>query len=135
MQHLILLVTAFIAFLILDAIWLGGLMKNFYFENLEPIVRKENGQLSPNWTSAIGVYILIALGLVYFVLPQAQSLTYLQTFLLGAVFGLVLYGVYDLTNHATLAKFPLQLALVDIAWGSFACGITSALLKWVQTLI
>ena len=36
----------------------------------------------------------------------------------GALFGLVVYGVYDFTNYSTLRQWPLVLALADTAWGT-----------------
>ncbi len=44
----------------------------------------------------------------------------------GALFGLVVYGVYDFTNYSTLRQWPFVLALVDVAWGavaSAACAV------------
>ena len=40
-------------------------------------------------------------------------------------FGLVGYGVYDLTNQATLKTWPLALTLVDMAWGAFLTGLAA----------
>jgi uncharacterized membrane protein len=37
----------------------------------------------------------------------------------GAVFGLVVYGVYNLTNRALLANYPWSLVVTDTAWGVF----------------
>ena len=37
----------------------------------------------------------------------------------GALFGLVTYSAYDLTNLATLKNWPLEIALIDIVWGIF----------------
>jgi uncharacterized membrane protein len=36
----------------------------------------------------------------------------------GALFGLITYATYDLTNLATLRDWPLLVTLVDMAWGS-----------------
>jgi len=53
--------------------------------------------------SAFLVYALFVLGLVIIVLmPSLYTKTATEIFLLGALFGLVAYGVYDLTNLATL---------------------------------
>ncbi len=35
----------------------------------------------------------------------------------GAVFGLIAYATYDLTNQATLAHWPMGITLMDMAWG------------------
>ena len=44
----------------------------------------------------------------------------------GAVLGLVVYGVYDLTNYSTLAQWPAMVTLADLVWGTFACGVIAA---------
>ena len=36
----------------------------------------------------------------------------------AALFGLVAYATYDLSNLATLKSWPIGLALIDMAWGS-----------------
>jgi uncharacterized membrane protein len=41
----------------------------------------------------------------------------------GALFGLIVYGVYDFTNLATLRHYPVQLAVVDVAWGTLASAL------------
>jgi uncharacterized membrane protein len=43
----------------------------------------------------------------------------------GAVFGLVAYASYDLTNQATLRVWPTHLTLIDLAWGTFATATAS----------
>jgi uncharacterized membrane protein len=41
----------------------------------------------------------------------------------AALFGLVAYGAYDLTNLATLRQWSVKLALVDMAWGTLASAL------------
>jgi len=36
----------------------------------------------------------------------------------GLVFGVITYGIYDLTNYATLDKWSLRYVVVDIAWAA-----------------
>ena len=38
----------------------------------------------------------------------------------GALFGPVVYGVYDLSNLSNLKRGPVLLTAVDIAWGAVA---------------
>ena len=45
-----------VAFMVLDGIWLGVLMKNFYRDQLAPIVRLADGGIAPNWPAALVVY-------------------------------------------------------------------------------
>jgi uncharacterized membrane protein len=36
----------------------------------------------------------------------------------AALFGLITYGTYDLTNLATLKDWPALLSIVDMLWGT-----------------
>jgi uncharacterized membrane protein len=38
---------------------------------------------------------------------------------------------YDLTNLAVIRDFPIRLAFIDIAWGSFVTAIVSGIAYWV----
>ena len=114
---------ALIALVILDGLWLGVLMKDFYRRHLSHLARMADGGFDPIWPVAALVYPVIALGLAVFVLGRAQSP--LNALLLGALFGAITYGVYDLTNHATLREWSTTMTLVDIGWGALSCGITA----------
>jgi len=113
-----------VAFLILDGLWLGVVMKDFYLRQLMPIGRIENGAFVPVWPVAAFVYVLLGVGVAVFVVPRASSLSGAAAF--GALFGLVVYGVYDLTNYATLAQWPAAVTIADILWGSAACAAVAA---------
>ena len=116
--------TAAITFAVLDGIWLGLLMSSFYKRQLAPIARLSNGSFDPLWTPALLVYALLSVGVAVFVVPRAGTAVAALAF--GALFGLVSFGVYDLTNYATLAAWPIAVVLVDMAWGAFACGTAAA---------
>ncbi len=110
-----------VGFMILDGLWLGVVMRGFYRDQLAPIARMANGSLAPNWPAAFFVYVALAIGITVFVLPRADGPASAAT--TGALFGLVVYGVYDLTNFATLAQYPLAVVFVDMAWGAVATAI------------
>ncbi len=70
-------------------------------------------------------------GLVYFALtPLPASLG--EAVLRCALFGLVVYGVYDMTNLATLRQWSTNLALADMAWGTFVAAAAGACAWWVM---
>ncbi|HXG89759.1 MAG TPA: DUF2177 family protein [Vicinamibacterales bacterium] len=106
--------------IVLDGLWLGVLMKDFYRRSLAPLARMADGGLAPIWPIAALVYPVLAAGLAVLVL--SRNGTPLQAAALGTFFGCVTYAVYDLTNHATLREWPAMLTVVDIAWGSFSCA-------------
>jgi uncharacterized membrane protein len=118
---------ALAGFLVLDGVWLGVLMKNFYRDQLSAIARLKDGGFAPVWSAVVPVYLLLGLGVVLFVLPRATDVVSAAKY--GALLGLVVYGVYDLTNYSTLAQYPLTITLVDIGWGMFATAACSVLVK------
>ena len=107
-----------VAFMVLDGVWLGLLMKNFYRDQLAPIVRLADGGIAPNWPAAFVVYVLLGTGIALFVIPRAPTPSSAAVY--GALFGLVVYGVYDFTNYSTLRQWPFVLTLADVAWGTVA---------------
>jgi uncharacterized membrane protein len=118
-----------LAFMVLDGLWLGVVMKNFYRDQLAPIARLSGGSIAPNWPAALVVYVMLGTGIAFFVIPRAAAAP--MAALYGALFGLVVYGVYDFTNFATLRQYPLALTLTDVVWGSVATAASAAIVRLV----
>jgi len=118
-----------LAFMVLDGVWLGLLMKNFYRDQLAPIVRLADGGIAPNWPAAFVVYALLGAGIALFVIPRASTASSAAVY--GALFGLVVYGVYDFTNYSTLRQWPFVLTLADVAWGTVASAACAAAVRLV----
>ncbi len=116
-------VVALAALVVLDGLWLGLVMKDFYRRHLAHLARMSDGALDPLWPVAALVYPVLAAGLTVLVLARAR--TPVEALALGAFFGAVTYAVYDLTNHATLRDWSATVTIVDIAWGAFSCGAAS----------
>lgn len=123
-------------FLAIDLLWLGVIMSGFYKGELGPLLRRSGEAMAPIWWAAWLVYVLIPLGIVIFVLPRLPlEASGLQAFAWGALYGLILYGVYDFTNYSLVAQWPLRLTLVDLLWGGTVCGLATviglALRRWL----
>jgi uncharacterized membrane protein len=118
-----------VAFMVLDGVWLGLLMKTFYRDQLAPIVRLADGGIAPNWPAAFVVYMLLGTGIALFVIPRAPTVSLAAVS--GALFGLVVSGVYDFTNNSTLRQWPFALTLVDVAWGAVASAAASVAVRIV----
>ncbi len=123
-DHLKAIVTGIAMFAVLDALWLGVVMKSFYRSQLAPIARMADGGLAPIWSVAALVYVLLGVGVAIFVAPRAANVG--QAAMSGALLGLVIYGVYDLTNYSTLAQWPAAVTLADIAWGMAATAVVAS---------
>lgn len=122
---------AFIMFLIIDLVWLGFIAKNLYQKYIGNLLKKD-----VNWFAAIIFYVLFIAGLVLFVLipaVDAKSLSHVMVY--GSLFGLLTYATYDLTNLATLKNWPLNITIIDLAWGTFLGFSTSTLTYLIFNLI
>ena len=103
-----------IAFFAIDMVWLGLVARSFYYEQLGFLLNPNT-----NWVAAMIFYLLFILGiLVFVVLPGLKEKSLKATILRAALFGLVTYATYDLTNLATVKDWPLAITLVDLAWGT-----------------
>ena len=72
---------------------------------------------------AILVYVLMPFAVTYFAILQSKSIT--DAGVKGALLGLTIFGVYDLTNLATLDGWTIEMAIRDILWGIIMFTITS----------
>lgn len=115
-------VVSLVTVLAIDSVWLHIWAKRFYGDKIGHLMA-----VNPNFTAAGIFYIVYALGLTMFVVVPSYDnyLTDLQTFLLGSLFGLVAYLMYNLTNHTKFREWPVLLTLVDSAWGAFLGGVVS----------
>lgn len=117
-----------LSFVVLDGLWLGLVMNSFYREQLGPLaLLASDGSLAPIWAAAAPVYLLMSLGIALFVVPRVRRGSLADAAWYGAVFGWILFGVYDLTNYSTLRGYPGIFAAVDMAWGGVACGVTAVM--------
>ena len=104
-----------------DMIWLGLAAKNFYAKQIGFLMKA-----NVNWAAAILFYLLFLAGLVVFVIaPAVEKDSWASALLLGALFGLITYATYDLTNLATLREWPIAVAGLDVAWGTLVTGISA----------
>ncbi len=113
-----------ISIITLDFIWLNYLAKNIYTQQIGKFFSyTKDNQLIVNYPAAVGVYILLIVGIMFFVLPKANNS--LQALLYGGLFGGIVYGVYDFTNLAIIQGWPVPISFIDMAWGSTVCAATS----------
>lgn len=116
----------------IDFLWLGLVANNLYSNELGSLVGAAGGNMASRWPAAAIVYILLPLGLVLFILPRLGSGPRAWSLLWGAMFGLVVYGVYDLTNLALLPQWTLKVTIIDILWGMFLYAIVSYIIGYIE---
>jgi uncharacterized membrane protein len=120
-QMLVLYLITLAVFFVIDMIWLGVVARGFYRRHLGPMLNPK-----VNWAAAALFYLLFIAGLLVFVIrPALVGGEPLKALLLGALFGLISYATYDLSNLATLKDWPLVVTVIDLIWGTVLGGAVS----------
>ncbi len=118
---------AFVFFLVVDIIWLINATRLIYRPHLGPLLLDR-----PVVPAAVAFYLLFGIGLAVLVVrPAVDATSILSALWMGALFGLVAYSTYDLTNAATLKGWSLTVTIVDMLWGAFLAGLSAAVGVWV----
>lgn len=116
-------ITILVSLLGIDFIWIGVVAKSFYQKHIG-FIMAEKFSITP----AVIFYALYAFGIMYFVVNPALAIkSFSSAIFRGALLGLLAYSAYDLTNQATLAKWPLKVTVVDILWGTVLTALVSAI--------
>ncbi|MGA2287558.1 DUF2177 family protein [Bradyrhizobium sp.] len=107
-------------FLGADYVWLNRSI-GFYRNSLGDLLADK-----PNLVAAAVLYLIYFAGIVVFtVMPAFRSDGWVSSLLLGGLLGLVAFATYDLTNLATLSRWPVIVTVVDMVWGTFVTALAS----------
>ena len=119
--------SALIAFVLLDAIWLGLVARRFYVSRIGHLMADQ-----PALATASAFYLIYLAGIVVFaVSPGLAAGSPLVAALYGAFFGFCAYATYEVTNYVTLRDWPRDVVVVDILWGVVLTGATA----WASALV
>lgn len=111
----------FIVFIIFELLWLLIIAKDLYAKELGYIMNEK-----PNLAPAAVFGLLFVGGLVFFVInPALDQSSWTFALFSGALYGLIIYASYTLTNFANLESWPLKVTLIDLLWGIILGGSTS----------
>ncbi|NBV40703.1 DUF2177 family protein [bacterium] len=131
MNFLKLFVISWPLYVTIDMFWLGLVMQSFYNTQFGSLKRAAFGV--DGIVAGLVVWALLTLGIMIFILPQAKSVQ--EAVWYGVLYGMIVYGTYDLTNYATLTSWPLELLFVDWAWGCTVNGLMAGMIYWINTIV
>src|ERR1700743_1980068 len=80
----------------------------------------------PRMLPAVLFYIIYLCGIVAFVNGNAPS-SWMSNLLYGALFGLVCYATFELTNMSLLQHWEWTVVGPDVIWGAILTAISSSL--------
>ena len=121
------LLICLVVYVIAEGSWLFS-MSSFYSKEFQSFSKGGPLQIrSP--MACVLIYPLIIFSFYYFVLlPFLESNKQtdpFEAFMRGSIFGLAVYGVYNLTNAATLLGYSWTMVAVDTLWGATLFGFIS----------
>ena len=105
----------------IDSIYLH-LIKGYFSRQIQAVQKQP---MNLDITATILAYVFIVFGLNYFIIRKHASVY--DAFLLG----IVIYGIYELTNKALLNKWTYTTVFIDTLWG----GILFALVTYLTYAI
>lgn len=118
------------AFLALDALWLSQMTPRLYRPALGHLLAEK-----ANFAAAAIFYVLYVTGImVLAVAPAFEKGGLAKAALAGAIVGLMAYGTYDLSNHATLKDWPAKITIIDMAWGTVLTCLSASVGFWVTRM-
>jgi uncharacterized membrane protein len=123
MQLLKLSIATMVTASVLDLAWMGVVAGAFYKSRLGALLRPSRDFSANHWVAIVLIYVAIAAGVIFFVLPRVSGFG--EAALWGAAFGLILYGLYELTNYSLVVGWPFSVVVIDTLWGAVICGVVS----------
>ena len=131
LKYLAVYLSFLLSLVVIDLIWLLGIAKNLYQDEMGSLMASE-----PKLLAGLGFYLLYALGAsIFVIIPAISKQSWLYAVQYGALFGLFCYMTYDLTNLAVIRDFPVRLAFIDIVWGSAVTAASATISYWVGTRV
>ena len=117
-------------FLIIDIPMISIINGKMYYEQFKRINREEIKIGHHTYLSAIFAYLLLTIGIYNFIVKpeiKKDKIDYLSIFINGMILGLVIYGIYNGTNMATINEWGMKEFIIDTTWGTLLSGILSIL--------
>lgn len=106
-----------IIFVLLDGLYLR-FIKGFFNKQIKAV---QGSDMEVNIIGAAIAYIFLIFGLNYFIIRNHRSVKD------AALFGLVIYAVYEFTNLALLKNWFITTTIVDTLWGAMLFGLTTGI--------
>lgn len=123
MAYIIAYIAALLIFGVIDILWLTMVGAKLFRDTLGDVLAQDVRR-----APAIAFYLLYPLGVVFFaVAPALREASVSTAVLNGAMFGLMTYATYDLTNYATVRNWTLNLTLIDLSYGAALTAATAVL--------
>lgn len=118
--------------LVADLIWVTA-NKQKYAQMVRTVQHKP---MTVKTQAAIVAYTAMVLGLVFFVIPAARAdpaqCKFYRAAKYGALFGFIVYAIYNATNYAIFQDYSLDVAILDTIWGTTVYFLSTLVALFLQ---
>ena len=120
-----------VLFIFFDLIWFSFSLSRIYNPS---VISIQNKPINMRLSGGIFAWMLLAFGINYFVLTSQnhQQDDMLSLFTKGALFGLIVYGVYNGTMYAIFSDYDLNTFMYDLLWGIFVSGLVTTCVSYIH---
>lgn len=110
----------FLFYILFDILWFSLFSYQKIYQPQLLLMNKK--QFGVRKYSALVTYLILSLGLSL-LLEYTFVSTLFDFFVAGFLYGFVVYGVYNVSNFATIEKYKFKTVIMDILWGSVVSGM------------
>ena len=112
--------------ILVSVLLLDGIMLFFLHSKWNDTITNIQGESLSIRNKAFPViaYILIVLGIRIFVYPYFVLGDIKMGIIMGLVWGVITYGIFDFTNLSLFKNYPIGLAIFDTIWGGILAALT-----------
>lgn len=134
MHNIYTFLVVLVIFLIIDIPMITQINGKMYQEQFLRINKTGLSLDLQTFVSAGLSYLLLAFGIYYFAVKD-KNIDLSKRLLNAGLLGLVIYGIYNTTNLATIKEFGIKEAIVDTVWGTILSMIITYLsVKSIQLM-
>ncbi len=115
-----------VLFLVIDLPVILYFNKAMYQEQFKRINNADIKSVVHTWISGAIAYLLLAFGIYFFIIKQEltnDNQDYKNIFIKGLSLGLIIYGIYNGTNKATINEWGTKESIIDTVWGTILSGL------------
>jgi len=94
------------------------------------VIRSIQGSgITLRFVSVIFIYLILSFAIYYFILKNNRPS--FDAFILGVI----IYSIFDLTNHSIFKKWTVPLIVIDSLWGGILLYITTTITKSIGKMV
>ncbi len=120
-----------VLYIVLDMIWLQG-GRTLHLAAYNKVTGQNVDKIKIDMVAGFIFYLIAPLAYFVYIKPLAKG-DPKQSFYLGSLMGLLLYGTYDLTSKAIYSdRYEWSYACKDILWGTVLFGVLSYIMNKIE---